>query len=142
MFKKARLITTLLTQLTLFVCLSFISTYSLAEEEFLPPEKAFVIQPSKVISSSEINKVVVSWKIADGYYVYRDKISFTTKDEDLSLGEVELSPSKTKNDPYFGEIQVYEKEITATIPFTSNKAKDELLFITAKSQGCASGGIC
>ena len=142
MSPKARLTNTFLIQLTLFLCLSFLSIYSLAEEEFLPPEKAFAIQPSKVISSPDGNKVIVSWKIADGYYVYRDKISFTTKDDDLNLGEMELSPSETKNDPYFGEIQVYKKELTATIPFSSTKAKDELIFITAKSQGCASGGIC
>ena len=133
---------TMLMRLSLFLCLTLLSTYSLAEEEFLPPEKAFAIQPSKVVTSADGNKVIVSWKIADGYYIYRDKISFTAKDDTLSLGEIKLSPSETKNDPYFGEIQVYKKQVTATIPFTSEKAKDELLFLSAKSQGCASGGIC
>lgn len=127
---------------TLLFCLSLLSTYSLAEEEFLPPEKAFAIQPSQVITSPEGNKVMVSWKIADGYYMYRDKIAFTAKDDKLSLGEIVLSPSETKNDPYFGEIQIYQKQVTATIPFTADIAKDELLFLSAKSQGCASGGIC
>ncbi len=127
---------------TLFLCLSLLSTYSLAEEEFLPPEKAFAIQPSKVAISPEANKVIVSWDIADGYYIYRDKVTFTAKDGNLNLGEIEISPSETKNDPYFGEIQVYKKHLTATIPFTSDKPKGELLFLTAKSQGCASGGIC
>lgn len=131
-----------LVRFTLFFCLSLLSTYSLAEEEFLPPEKAFAIQPSQVVTTPDGNKVIVSWKIADGYYIYRDKISFTAKDKSLSLGEIELSPSETKNDPYFGEIQIYKKQITATIPFTSDIAKDELLFLTAKSQGCAAGGIC
>jgi len=114
----------------------------MAEEDFLPPEKAFAIQPSKVISSPDGNKVIVSWKIADGYYIYRDKVVFTSKDKTLNLGEIELSPSETKDDPYFGKIQVYKKKLTATIPFTSDKAQHELLFLTAKSQGCASGGIC
>lgn len=139
---KAVLIKEKLTQLTLLLCLSLLSAYSIAEEDFLPPEKAFAIQPSKVVTSPEGNKVIVSWKIADGYYVYRDKISFTAKDASVNLGAVELSPSETKNDPYFGEIQVYKKELTASIPFTSTKSKDELLFLSAKSQGCASGGIC
>lgn len=147
MFTKAMLIKTLFskiifTRFTLFLCLSLLSTYSLAEEDFLPPEKAFVIQPTQVVTSPEGNKVIVSWKIADGYYIYRDKIAFTAQDDSLNLGEIELSPSETKNDPYFGEIQIYKKKLTATIPFSSNKAKDELLFLSAKSQGCASGGIC
>lgn len=129
-------------QFSLLLCLTLLSTYSVAEQEFLPPEKAFSILPSQVVTSPDGNKVIVSWKIADGYYMYRDKITFSTKDDSLELGEMKLSPSETKNDPYFGEIQVYKKKITATIPFTSSKAKDELLFLNAKSQGCAAGGIC
>jgi len=132
----------MLMRLILFFSFSLLTNFALAEEEFLPPEQAFVIQPSKVVTSEQGNQVVVSWKIADGYYIYRDKVSFTSKDDDLKLGDIELSPSETKNDPYFGEIQVYKKELTAKIPFTSNKNKAELLFMTAKSQGCASGGIC
>ena len=147
MFTKAMLIKTpfskiIFIRFTLFLCLSLLSTYTLAEEDFLPPEKAFVIQPTQVVASPEGNKVIVSWKIADGYYIYRDKIAFTAKDDSLNLGEMKLSPSETKNDPYFGEIQIYKKKLTATIPFSSNKAKDELLFLSAKSQGCSSGGIC
>lgn len=132
----------MLTRFILFLSFSILASNVLAEEEFLPPEQAFVIQPSKVVTSEQGDKVIVSWKIADGYYIYRDKIAFTSKDNDLVLGEVELSPSETKDDPYFGKIQIYKKQVTAKIPFTSNKDKNELLFMTAKSQGCASGGIC
>ncbi|MCP3852871.1 MAG: protein-disulfide reductase DsbD [Gammaproteobacteria bacterium] len=126
----------------LLLCLSLLSSYSLAEEDFLPPEKAFAIQPSQVVSTADGNKLIVSWKIADGYYVYKDKVSFSIIDDTLELGDVQLSPSETKNDPFFGEIQVFKHKFTATIPFSSDKNKDELLFLTAKSQGCASGGIC
>ncbi len=139
---KATLLKEKLIHFSLFLCLSLLSTYSVAEEEFLPPEKAFSIQPSKVIISPDESKVIVSWDIADGYYIYRDKVTFTAKDDSLNLGAVELSPSETKNDPYFGEIQIFKKHLTATIPFTSDKSKGELLFLMAKSQGCASGGIC
>ena len=132
----------MLMRFILFLCLTFWTTYSLAEEEFLPPEQAFAIQPSKVISSDQGNHVEVSWKIADGYYMYRNKVSFTPKDDSLKLGEIELSESETKNDPYFGEIQVFKKSLTAKVPFSSDKEKNELLEMTAKTQGCASGGIC
>ncbi len=132
----------MLIRFILLFCLSLLSFYALAEEEFLPPEQAFAIQPSKVNSSEQGNYVIVTWKIADGYYIYRDKVSFTVKDDSLVLGDVELSPSETKEDPYFGKIQIYKNELTAKIPFTSSKKKDELLFLSAKSQGCASGGIC
>ncbi len=126
----------------LFLSLFLLSSNALAEQDFLPPEQAFAIQPSKVETSADGNQVIISWKIADGYYVYRDKVSFTANDDGLSLGEVKLSPSETKKDPYFGEIQIYKKKFSATIPFNSAKKEGELLFLTAKSQGCAAGGIC
>jgi len=136
----------MLIRFILPIFLLLLSNYTLAEEDFLPPEQAFAIQPSKVDSSDQGSHVTVSWKIADGYYIYRDKVSFTSKDDDLVLGEAKLSPSETKDDPYFGKIQIYKKELTAQIPFTSkssaNKKVGDLFFITAKSQGCASGGIC
>lgn len=132
----------MLMRFILFLCLVLITTCTLAEEEFLPPEQAFAIQPNKVVQSEQGNQVIVSWKIADGYYMYRDKVTFTAKDNDLVLGETKLSASETKNDPYFGEIQVYKNLLTATIPFSSPKEEGEPLVITAKTQGCASGGIC
>ena len=132
----------MLKRLTLLLSLFLFSSFSLAEQDFLPPEQAFAIQPSKVVTSVDENRVVVSWKIAEGYYVYRDKVSFTSDDDNLTLGDIELSPSVTKDDPYFGKIQIFKKEFTASIPFTSDKKEGELLFLTAKSQGCAAGGIC
>jgi thiol:disulfide interchange protein DsbD len=132
----------LFLNLLVFLVPAFLSSQALAEDEFLPPEQAFAIQPSKVINGENGPQVLVRWKIADGYYMYRDKVSFTPKDDTVKLGKVSLSPSKTKNDPYFGEIQVYENELIATIDFSSEKKANDLLFITAKSQGCASEGIC
>jgi thiol:disulfide interchange protein DsbD len=132
----------MLKRFTLLLLLFLISGNTLAEQDFLPPEQAFAIQPSKVVTSADGTQVIVSWKVADGYYVYRDKVTFTSDDDTLTLGEVELSASETKEDPYFGKIQIFKKEFTASIPFTSDKEAGELLFLTAKSQGCASGGIC
>ena len=113
-----------------------------AEEEFLQPEQAFQLQPARVISGPEGNQLEVRWKIADGYYMYRDKTAFKPKDDSLSIGEVELSPSKTKDDPYFGKIEVYKHELTAKVPFSSDKEKGAALTLLAKTQGCADGGIC
>ncbi len=127
--------------IVLFSLFFFISPAQ-AEQDFLPPEQAFAIQQSKVIRSADGTELIVSWKIADGYYLYRDKIAFRSKDDDLTLGEVKLSPSVTKNDPYFGEIQIYKHEVSATIAFNSAKKAGEVLSLVAKSQGCASGGIC
>ncbi len=142
MLKNALSVNAKLISLALFLCFSLLSSHVMAEEEFLRPEKAFAIQPAEVVPSADGNQVIVSWKIADDYYIYRDKVAFSSKDDSLSLGEVKLSPSETKNDPYFGKIQVYKHKLSATIPFTSDKAPGETVTLKARSQGCASGGIC
>ncbi len=132
----------MLKRFTLILSLLLISTQLFAEQDFLPPEQAFVIQPAQVVSSADGNHVIVSWKIADGYYVYRDKVSFSSNDSTLTLGEATLSASETKNDPYFGEIQIFKKEFSVNIPYSASKKAGELLTLVAKSQGCASAGIC
>ena len=127
-------------QFILLLCISAFSISALAEEEFLPPEQAFAIQTGKI--SDDGQAIIVNWKIADGYYIYRDKVSFSSKNGSLTLGNIELSESETKVDPYFGEIQIYKKNLTAKIPYTSDIKAGDSFSITAKSQGCASGGIC
>ncbi len=124
------------------ILFSNVFNHAFAEQDFLPPEQAFTIQPTKVMTTAEGNAVIVSWKVAKGYYVYRDKVKFTSNDETLTLGDIKLSASESKNDPFFGQIEIFKKEFSATIPFSSNKKEGELLFLTAKSQGCAEAGIC
>ncbi len=113
-----------------------------AEEEFLQPEQAFQLQPAKVINGPDGKLLEVRWKIADDYYMYRDKVAFKPGDKSLSIGKVELSPSETKDDPYFGKIQIYKHQLIAKIPFSSDRDKGAALTLLAKTQGCAAGGIC
>ncbi len=124
----------------LLLCVSTFSVTTMAEEEFLPPEEAFAIQAGKI--SDDGKSIIVNWKIADGYYIYRDKVSFSSKNGALNLGDIKLSKSETKIDPYFGEIQIHKRNLTAKIPYTSEIKAGESFSITAKSQGCSSGGIC
>ncbi len=130
----------------LLLCVTSLLHFAHAEDEFLPPEQAFALQDSQLESSEKGHFISISWKIADGYYIYRDKVSFISNDDSLILGEMQLSASETKDDPYFGEIEIFKKQLTAKIPFSlkpgSKQANTELLTLTAKSQGCADKGIC
>lgn len=130
----------------LLLCLTSLIHFAHAEDDFLPPEQAFALQGSQIESSENGNFISVQWKIADGYYIYRDKVSFISNDDSLTLGEMQLSASETKDDPYFGKIEIFKKQLIAKIPFKlkpgSNNENTELLTLTAKSQGCADKGIC
>ena len=82
--------------------------------ELLEPDKAFAF----TAEVGEGTSVEVTWDIADGYYMYRDRIRFSSDTPGITLGEPELPPGKIKDDEFFGRIAVYRNRVTATIPFT------------------------
>jgi thiol:disulfide interchange protein DsbD len=101
--------------------------------EILPAEKAFV--PSAKVENGNL---VVDFKIEDEYYLYKDKISIKTADS-AKLGESSFSKSKTKNDDFFGEVEIYHNKAKITTPI---KSADKTINFEVKSQGCWEGGVC
>jgi len=95
-----------------------------------------------VVTTGEAQpRLDVTWKIADGYYMYKNKVSFSTDNGDIVLGKPSLPKGKEKDDEFFGRIEIYKKQFTASVPVSSSLS-EQALVITAKSQGCAEAGIC
>lgn len=108
-----------------------------AEEELLEPDKAF---PFQVIIKDDT--IHAEWNTADGYYLYRNKISFTTDTPGISLGEPQLPAGKIKQDEFFGEIEIYHHPVSAQIPILREKDNITEFVLTAVYQGCADIGVC
>ena len=108
------------------------------DSELLEPDKAFAF----TAAIGEGTSVDISWDIADGYYMYRDRIRFSTDTPGITLGNPDLPPGKIKDDEFFGKIAVFRNRVTATIPFTQSGDAPEVLQLTAVSQGCADIGVC
>jgi thiol:disulfide interchange protein DsbD len=108
------------------------------EDELLEPDKAFAIN----ISSVDDSTLQVTWDIADGYYMYRDRIRFSTDTPGIELGEASLPAGKIKDDEFFGKIAVFRDQVSATIPVTRSGAGTSTLQLKAVSQGCADIGVC
>ncbi len=108
-----------------------------AEEELLEPDKAFAFSASVVG-----DKIQLQWDVADGYYLYKDKIRLSSGTTGISLGKPELPAGKLKKDEFFGELEVYRHRIkgSATVIHEDNSL-DEFQLI-AKYQGCADIGVC
>ena len=80
----------------------------------------------------------LSYRIADGYYMYRDRFHFSA--EGATLGEPQFPAGKRKYDENFQkEVETYHQSVTARIP-VSGAVKD--FVISAVSQGCADKGLC
>ena len=109
--------------------------------EFLAPDQAF----SYSASLNKNGDIVANWTIADGYYLYKDKFSFSTDTTGVQLGEVKLPKGKMHHgilpDGSEGEVEVYLNTLSIIIPVDNAPAAGTLSF-TAKFQGCADAGIC
>lgn len=109
------------------------------QHPFLEPDRAFILSADVVGA----DRIVVSWRIADEYYLYRNMFRFRVSDgAGVTLGEAELPPGKVKEDEFFGQMEVYYREVEAGIPVTrSGKARTPIL-LEADFQGCAEAGFC
>jgi thiol:disulfide interchange protein DsbD len=83
------------------------------ETDFLPPDVAF-----RVAARIDGNVVKVRWVIADGYYLYRQKIEVRAESPDLVISAAELPPGTVKTDPYLGTQQVYFQQAEAAVPYS------------------------
>ena len=106
--------------------------------EFLPVDEAF----RPVLIPIDGNTVEVSWQVAPGYYLYKDKISVETASADVQLGRLELPAGKMKYDEFFGESEVYLEDVFARLPLARATPEALDLALTLGYQGCAEGGLC
>ncbi len=104
-----------------------------SEPELMPVDQAFAFD-----FSQQGNKVKLSWVIADGYYMYRDKLKFSI--DGGELGEIALPQGKGHTDEYFGEQQVYYSfiEIPVAIKEAGEAAKLSVTFMAAPRASSAS----
>ena len=110
------------------------------EDEILEPDVAFKL----TTDIKDANNIVANWQIADKHYLYRNKFKFKLKEGDgVQLGNVVLPPGETKNDEFFGKIQVFHHGTEAIVPITRTSTKATTVKIQFTYQGCAEEtGIC
>ena len=109
---------------------------ALAEEDFLDPAEAFKFK----VRQLDANTIEAAWKIADGYYLYRDKFKFSLSG--AKLGKAQFPESKTKNDPTFGTVEIYKKWAIIKLPVERKPGKALPVTLSATYQGCAEDGVC
>jgi thioredoxin:protein disulfide reductase len=104
------------------------------EADYLPPDVAF-----RVSGHVEGNIIKVRWVIADGYYLYRQKIEVRPESPDLVVATPQLPEGVMKTDPYLGTSQVYFQQVEAVVPYSRTDAGAHPLQIKVTYQGCTEG---
>ena len=106
-----------------------------ADDDFLDPAVAF-----KFSATEQPGEVVVHYKIADGYYMYRERFAFATRNGTVTIGDPQLPAGHVKFDQTFGKnVETYRSELTIHIPVKQAAGPFDL---AVTSQGCADAGIC
>lgn len=107
------------------------------DNSFPPPDQVFHF----MAQVKDAGSVAVSWQIADGYYLYRQKFHFSSNDPGIALGAPDFPQGEIENDQYFGTSEIYRHAVAALIPVTrSGKTSQFMLSVTY--QGCADKGLC
>ena len=104
---------------------------------FLPVDDAFQFSAAK---SENQENVIVNWSIAEGYYLYQEKISVKLNQEESSSFDVptfSISP-EDYNDPYFGLMKIFKKPVQAIFKASQPPLKAEDV-VEIAYQGCTSG---
>jgi thiol:disulfide interchange protein DsbD len=109
-----------------------------AEDEFLMPDQAFRISAE----ADGPDAVSVRWDIADGYYMYQSKFGFQADTVGISTGSPSLPKAETKEDEFFGKVQVYRDSVEVRVPVERSTGSGNFLTLEATSQGCADAGLC
>jgi len=117
---------------------SLVSPLLHAEEALLPPDEAYAFS-ARVLDA---NTVEAGWQVADGYYLYGNKIRFSSDTPGIRLGKPKLPKGKIKQDEFFGEMEVHRHKVMAQIPIIRKQADIREFTLVAKSQGCADIGVC
>ncbi|MEE9357769.1 protein-disulfide reductase DsbD [Candidatus Vondammii sp. HM_W22] len=138
MHKRKKLITILSILLLPLLSLLAGTAAAQAEEEYLLPEQAFKVSANE----DGPDAVVVKWEIADDYYLYRNKFKFSTESRDITLEPGEFPAGKVKHDEFFGDMEVYRKQVSIRLPIKRNPGDGNTLQLKTISQGCADAGLC
>jgi len=116
----------------LALALSLLAAAQASSRDLLEPEKAFRFSARPVDDAVEVR-----FAIAEGYYMYRERFRFEA--QGAVLGKPEFPQGIAHRDEFFGEMQIYRKEVRIRVP-VRNTGGSVALKVT--SQGCADVGVC
>jgi thioredoxin:protein disulfide reductase len=119
-----------------FVLLCAHVAHAAGPDDLLEPDKAFRF------SARALDAVTaeVRYRIADGYYLYRDRFRFAVEPASVSLGAPRFPDGDVHEDKFFGKQVIYRREVRILLPV--GMAGADRVKLTVTSQGCADIGVC
>ena len=106
-----------------------------AGPKLLEPERAFAFS----VQALDERTVEARFAIANGYYLYREKLHFSVEPARLGGAPV-LPPGKIKDDEFFGKVETYRGQLAVKLALQQPPPGSKVV-VRAESQGCADAGM-
>jgi thiol:disulfide interchange protein DsbD len=105
-----------------------------AADDFLDPDQAFVLS----VRVLDAKRLELSYKVAPGYYLYRERFKFSSPD--AKLGEPQIPPGKKHYDTALEQnVETYHDGVVVVLPVAS---ASKAFTLNVTHQGCADKGLC
>ena len=105
-----------------------------AADDFLDPDQAFQLS----VRVLDAKRLELSYKVAPGYYLYRERFKFASPD--AKLGEPQIPPGKKHYDTALEQnVETYHDGVVVVLPIAS---AGKAFTLNATHQGCADKGLC
>jgi thiol:disulfide interchange protein DsbD len=108
------------------------------QPDLLEPSQAFRFSARNL----DAKTVEVSYEIAPGYFLYRQKFKFSAQPDSVTLGTPQFPAGMMKADKLFGNSEIYRNQMRIVLPVAVAGLSLEHFTLTAVSQGCADIGVC
>lgn len=104
--------------------------------DFLPVRQAFQLS----VGELQPEGLVVRFVIAEGYYLYRHRLQFSSTDPSVQVRVVDLPAGEPKVDEYFGSVEVFRQILEVQLQVDNPEQRPFSLKVDY--QGCADKGLC
>ncbi|BEI32702.1 protein-disulfide reductase DsbD [Polynucleobacter sp. HIN5] len=129
-----------LVQLLLFLLSSVALLGSVNAKEFLPPEKAFIVEATWIANA---NKIAIEYRPVSGYYIYHESLQYRLfiNDKPSAPKSIQIPKGVEKFDETFGKkMEIFPKPFEVLLGLA--QATQSGIRLEIDLQGCADGGIC
>jgi thiol:disulfide interchange protein DsbD len=121
-------------QATLYALLALLgaaSAYAAEDDNLLPVEEAFKVEAHAIDRAT----IKLDFKIADDYYLYRERMKTKSVDASVTLGALDLPDGEKKHDEFLGDVEVYHHGLSATQHLTAPASVGKVA-LELRYQGC------
>jgi thiol:disulfide interchange protein DsbD len=107
------------------------------QPKLLAPDQAFRLSARGLDPTT----IEARFDVADGYYLYRDRIHFSSGASTPLAAE--LPRGVRKHDEFFGDVETFRGPVVIRVPVgPAGAAPGRTVMLRAESQGCADAGVC